>query len=81
MMASIALMLFSTGLTVRPVFTIHGDDDAFHQSYLGPREWSPLARWTFREFNEVRKGEGHVVGTANQHTMGNDYPLASKSSR
>lgn len=25
------------------------------QSYLGPREWSPLARWTFREFNEVRR--------------------------
>lgn len=23
------------------------------QIYLGPREWSPLARWTFREFNEV----------------------------
>ncbi|CAN0485440.1 unnamed protein product, partial [Ectocarpus sp. 8 AP-2014] len=23
------------------------------RSYLGPREWSPLARWTFREFNEV----------------------------
>lgn len=26
------------------------------QSYLGPREWSPLARWTFREFNEVKEG-------------------------
>ncbi|CAM9846126.1 unnamed protein product, partial [Scytosiphon promiscuus] len=24
------------------------------KSYLGPREWSPLARWTFREFNELQ---------------------------
>ncbi|CAM9271814.1 unnamed protein product [Choristocarpus tenellus] len=23
------------------------------KNYLGPREWSPLARWTFREFNEL----------------------------
>jgi autophagy-related protein 9 len=27
----------------------------FHtdKNYLGPREWSPLARWRFREFNEL----------------------------
>ena len=23
------------------------------QQYLGPREWSDVARWTFREFNEL----------------------------
>ena len=23
------------------------------QQYLGPREWSPVAKWTFREFNEL----------------------------
>lgn len=23
------------------------------KSYLGPRQWSPLALWTFREFNEL----------------------------
>ncbi|CAM9970570.1 unnamed protein product, partial [Discosporangium mesarthrocarpum] len=26
---------------------------ASHSNYLGPREWTPLARWTFREFNEL----------------------------
>ena len=27
----------------------------FHsnKAYLGPRQWSPLALWTFREFNEL----------------------------
>ena len=27
----------------------------FHteKAYLGPRQWSPLAVWTFREFNEL----------------------------
>ena len=23
------------------------------KEYLGPREWSSIARWTFREFNEL----------------------------
>eukprot|EP00501_MAST-03F_sp_TOSAG23-6_P001644 GSMAST32.ASY1.ANO1.1711.1 assembled CDS len=29
--------------------------EEFHtkRDYLGPREWSPLARWKFREFNEL----------------------------
>ena len=33
----------------------------FHSSkaYLGPRQWSPLALWTFREFNEL----AHVFET------------------
>lgn len=25
----------------------------YNRAYLGPRQWSPLALWTFREFNEL----------------------------
>lgn len=45
----------------------------FHSSkaYLGPRQWSPLALWTFREFNELP----HVFEDRINNSYGptNDY--------
>ena len=32
-------------------FYSHAQEWHSQQNYLGPREWAPLARWHFREFN------------------------------
>jgi len=36
------------------------------KQYLGPREWSPVAKWTFREFNELPHAFDRRLGPSYQ---------------
>jgi autophagy-related protein 9 len=53
----------------------------FHssKSYLGPRQWSPLALWTFREFNELphvfetRINKSYAPANAYLQSFSNQY--------
>jgi autophagy-related protein 9 len=51
--ANFVLMPFILIFSVVYFFMKHAEEFHARRDYLGPREWSPLARWHFREFNEL----------------------------
>ncbi|KAG5191934.1 autophagy protein Apg9-domain-containing protein [Tribonema minus] len=53
-LAQLALMPFLLLFMVMYFFLQNAQEWHASKDYLGPREWSPLANWTFREFNELQ---------------------------
>jgi autophagy-related protein 9 len=51
--ANFILMPFILIFTVIFFFLQHAQEFHEKKSYLGPRQWSPLALWQLREFNEL----------------------------
>jgi len=49
----LALMPFLLVFMVMQFFLQNAQEWQQKKNYLGPRQWSPLARWRFREYNEL----------------------------
>lgn len=49
----VALVPFVAVFMVMHFFLLHAQDWHDKKHYLGPREWSPVAQWSFRELNEL----------------------------
>ena len=49
----VALVPFIAGFMTMHFFLLHAQEWRDKKHYLGPREWSPIARWSFRELNEL----------------------------
>jgi len=60
-------------------FLRHAQQFHSNRSYLGPRQWSPLALWKFREFNELphlfeqRMSRSSILASAFIATFSNPY--------
>ncbi len=52
-MVQLALMPFLLVFMVIQFFLQNAQEWQQKKNYLGPRQWSPLAQWRFREYNEV----------------------------
>ena len=49
----VALVPFVAAFMTMHFFLLHAQEWHDKRRYLGPREWSPVAQWSFREFNEL----------------------------
>lgn len=49
----VALVPFVAAFMVMHFFLLNAQDWRDKKNYLGPREWSPVAQWSFRELNEL----------------------------
>ncbi|KAJ8600473.1 hypothetical protein CTAYLR_010244 [Chrysophaeum taylorii] len=49
----VALMPFLAAFMSMRFFLMNAQEWRDNKRYLGPREWSPVARWSFRELNEL----------------------------
>lgn len=52
-LAQLALMPFLLVFMGMQFFLQNAQEWQQKKNYLGPRQWSPLAQWRFREYNEV----------------------------
>ena len=52
-LVQLALMPFLLVFMVMQFFLQNAQEWQQKKNYLGPRQWSPLARWRFREYNEL----------------------------
>lgn len=51
--AHVVLMPFVAAFMSMRFFMMHAPEWRENKRYLGPRQWSPVARWAFRELNEL----------------------------
>lgn len=49
----IVLLPFVAAFMTMHFFLLNAQEWRDKKHFLGPREWSPIARWSFREFNEL----------------------------
>lgn len=49
----VALVPFVAAFMTMHFFLLHAQEWHNKRRYLGPREWSPVAQWSFRELNEL----------------------------
>jgi len=51
--AHVVLMPFIAAFMTMRFFLMHAQEWRQQKRYLGPREWSPVSRWAFRDLNEL----------------------------
>lgn len=49
----LAFVPFAAMFMIMHFFLLHAQEWRVKQHYLGPRDWSPLVKWSFREVNEL----------------------------